>query len=87
MYSYSLLEPRCFYLIQEKPDTAVTVIEVTVETDHCVYIKKYGQVLEYDWKKKSDTMHDIIECMTDEKVKEFMTVFYEGWDAYEEEDE
>ena len=38
MYSYALLENGCHYLIQEKEDSPITLIQVTVESDHCLYI-------------------------------------------------
>lgn len=87
MYSYALLEPQCYYLIQEKPEDAVSLIRVTVETDHCLYITRYAEVPELEWKRKSDTVHDILECLSDEKVKEWDTVYKDNQDAYYEEED
>ena len=39
------------------------------------------------WKKKSDLLHDILECLSDEKVKEWESAYKEGWDTYLEEED
>jgi len=36
MYSYGLLEPGCYYLVQEEIESAIELIKVTVESDHCM---------------------------------------------------
>jgi hypothetical protein len=87
MYNYALLEPGCHYLIQEKENEPVTLIKVAVESDHCLYIVRYGAELELLWKKKSDILHDILECLSDDKVKEWESAYKEGWDTYLEEED
>ena len=52
MYSYALLEPGCYYLIQEKEETEVSLIQVNLETDHCLFVTKYGEEELMNWKKK-----------------------------------
>lgn len=87
MYHYALLEPGCYYLIQEKEASPVTTIKVAVESDHCLYITRYEEGLESVWKKKTDPLFDIIECLSDEKVKEWEAAYKEGLDTYQEEEE
>jgi hypothetical protein len=87
MYTYALLEPGCYYLVQETPEGPVITIKVAVESDHCLYITRYQEMAESVWKKKTDALFDIIECLTDEKVKEWEAAYKEGWDAYHEEEE
>lgn len=87
MYNYALLEPGCYYLIQEKEESPVTTIKVAVESDHCLYITRYEEGLESVWKKKTDPLFDIIECLSDEKVKEWEAAYKEGLDTYQEEEE
>ncbi len=86
MYTYELLETGCYYLIKERVDMGITLIKVSVETDHCMYVVKYNDPLETEWKLKSDTIHDIVECLTDEKVKVWEKQ-YIAEDAYSEDDE
>ena len=86
MYSYGLLEPGCYYLVQETTDTQVELIKVSMESDQCMYIFKYHDELISQWRRKSDPIHDIIECMSDEKVEQWQKQ-YNSNDAYYEEDE
>ena len=88
MYSYALLEPGCYYLIQEKENDALGLVQVKVISDHCMYVEKYTDVVLQEWKRKSDAIFDIIELLSDDVVKEWNKTYYRSEDAYyEEEDE
>lgn len=87
MYTYALLEPGCYYLLQEAADSSLRILKVAVETDLCLYVTTYDETVSSCWKKKTDPIHDIIECLSDEKVKEWESAFKEGWDAYYEEED
>jgi len=87
MYSYALLETGCYYLIQEKQDSAISLIRITMETDHCMFVTSYGEAPLMEWKKKTDTIHDILELMDDGKVKEWESIYNDNQDAYYEEDD
>ena len=87
MYSYALLEPGCHYLIQEKEDEPVTLIKVTVETDQCLYVTQFDEVPVLTWKKKNDGIFDILELLSDDKVKEWESVYNDNQDAYYEEED
>lgn len=87
MYTYALLEPGCHYLLQETPESPVTIIKVSVETDLCLFVTSYQETVDSKWKKKTDPIHDIIECLSDEKVKEWESAFKENWGAYYEEED
>ena len=71
MYSYTLLETGCYYLIQEKEDLPIQLIQVTMESDHCVFVTVYGDEEVLTWKKKTDPILDIIELLSDDAVKEW----------------
>ena len=87
MYTYALLEPGCHYLLQETEQSSVSIIKVSVETDLCLYVTAYNETVESCWKKKTDPIYEIIECLSDEKVKEWETAFKENWNAYYEEED
>ena len=87
MYSYALLEPGCFYLVQEKENEGVTLLQVKVASDHCMYVEKYNEQIIQEWKRKTDPIHDIIELLSDEYVKEWTNAYYSSEDAYHEEDD
>jgi hypothetical protein len=87
MYSYALLEQGCYYLIQEKEESPVNLIRVTVETDHCLYVTKFVDDETMEWKKKTDPIFDIIELLSDEAVKEWEAIYNTDAYNYEEDDE
>ncbi len=87
MYSYALLESGCHYLVQEKEESPVTLIKVTVETDHCLYVTRYADNPVMEWKKKNDPIFDILELLSDDKVREWQSVYNDNQDAYYEEDD
>lgn len=87
MYSYGLLEPGCYYLVQEETDSTIDLIKVTVESDHCMYIFKYGDETVTEWKRKTDKLHDIIECLSDEMVEAWEKHYNNNEESYYEEDE
>jgi hypothetical protein len=87
MYSYALLETGCYYLIQEKEDLPIQLIQVTMDTDHCVFVTLYGDEEVLNWKKKTDPILDIIELLSDEAVKEWQDLYNKDAYNYEEEDD
>ena len=87
MYSYALLEPECFYLVQEKKNDALTLLQVKVETDTAMYVLKFKDSEMGVWKKKTDDIYDIIELLSDDAVKKWKEVYYNNEDAYYEGDD
>ena len=87
MYTYELLETGCYYLIKEKEDSMITLIKVAMESDHCLFIVKYEDPTDTEWKMKKDKLFDIIECLSDAAVKEWELYYKSSEDAYSEEDD
>lgn len=87
MYSYALLEPGCYYLVQEKEDDKLTLLQVKVISDHCMYVEKYTETVLQEWKRKTDAIFDIVELLSDDAVKEWTSAYYKNEDAYYEEDD
>ncbi len=87
MYTYDLLETGCYYLVKEKEDSPVTLIKVSMESDHCLFIQRFDDLTKTEWKLKKDIIHDIIECLSDEAVKVWEEQYQSNQDAYYEEDD
>ena len=87
MYSYGLLEPGCYYLVQEKNDSTINLVKVTTETDHCMYVFTYDDQMVTGWKRKTDPIYDIIECLSDQAVEEWEKQYNSNEDAYHEDDD
>ena len=87
MYSYGLLETGCYYLVQEKEDSPITLIRVAIVSDHCMYVFVYNDETVTEWKRKTDKIHDIIECLSDEAIEAWEKEYNSNNEAYYEEDE
>ncbi|HVM88710.1 MAG TPA: hypothetical protein VMT76_11025 [Puia sp.] len=89
MYSYALLERNCYYLIREKEESPIELVKINFETDYCLHVSKLGQETILEWRMKTDAIHDILELLDDDKVKEWQTVQKdnEGSYNYEEDEE
>ena len=87
MYSYGLLERGCYYLVQEKKDSPIALIKVTSESDYCMYVFTYDDQLTTGWKRRTDPIHDIIECLSDQAVEDWEKQYNSNEDAYHEEED
>lgn len=87
MYTYELLETGCYYLVKEKEDSMITLIKVAMESDHCLFIMKFEDPTDTEWKLKKDSLFDIIECLSDDAVKEWEIFYKSSQDAYKEEED
>ncbi len=87
MYSYALLEPGCYYLIQEKTEAPISLIRINVESDHCVFLSRFQGEEILEWKRKTDPISDIIELLSDEAVASWETAYNATFNFEEEDDE
>jgi hypothetical protein len=88
MYSYALLEKNCYYLIQETEESPVSLIKVNLETEQCMYVSKYADEQLNEWKKKGDQIFDILELVSDDKIKDWESIYNDNQGSYNyEEDE
>ena len=88
MYSYALLEKDCYYLIQETEASPVSLIKVNLETEQCMYVSKYADETLTEWKRKGDPIFDIIVLVSDDKIKDWESIYNDNPGTYNyEEDE
>ncbi len=88
MYSYALLEKNCYYLIQETETSPVQLIKVNLETEQCMYVSRYADEQVTEWKKKGDAIFDILELVSDDKIKDWESIYNDNQGTYNyEEDE
>ena len=88
MYSYALLENNCYYLIQETELSPVHLIKVNLETEQCMYVSRYADEQVNEWKKKGDPIFDILELVSDDKIKDWESIYNDNQGSYNyEEDE
>lgn len=87
MYTYELLETGCYYLVKENEDSDILLIKVALETDHCLFIQRFEDPTSSEWRLKKEKLQDIIECLSDESVKEWELHYKSSEDAYYEDDD
>jgi len=87
MYSYDLLENGCYYLIKEKEASPVVMIKVAVASDHCLFIQRFDDLMQTEWKLKKESIFDIIECLEDNTVKAWEEHYKSNADTYYDEEE
>lgn len=87
MYGYDLLEPGYYYLVQEKENENPVLMQVRLVTDYGVFIERYLDTVKQEWRRRTDTLFDIIELLSDDAVKEWFDIYYSNEDAYKEDDE
>ena len=65
------------YLINEYDGDTVLLVEPIMKTESCVLILIHEDVESIVWKKLNDTIFEIIEELSEEKVEEYELLFEE----------
>ncbi len=65
------------YLINEYDGDNVLLVEPILKTESCVLILIHEDVESIVWKKLNDTIFEIIEELSEEKVEEYELLFEE----------
>ena len=87
MYSYGLLERGCYYLVQEKEHEPVNLIKVNMETDYCMFVARYLDTVQMEWRRKTDPIFDILELVSEEKIKDWESIYNDNQDTYNYEED
>jgi len=87
MYSYDLLEPGCYYLVQEKQSGPICLIKVSVVSDHCMYVSRFEDTEVMEWRRKTDPIFDIIELLDEKAVQAWESEYNKDMYNYEEDEE
>lgn len=82
MYSYAILEPDCYYLVQLVENAPLSLIQVKVVSDYAMYVVSYGNELTMKWVKKSEEIFDIIELLSDEVARKWLDVYTNSEESF-----
>jgi hypothetical protein len=82
MYTYGLMETGRYYLVREYEQGPIQLLQVMMQTDHCLLFQRYGIPIELEWRLLSDPLQDILECLSDEQVSQWKHSFRSYEDAY-----
>lgn len=82
MYNYGLMESGRYYLVREYEQGPIQLLQVMMQTDHCLLYQRYGIPVELEWRMLTDPLQEIIECLSDEQVQQWQYCFRSYEDAY-----
>ena len=77
MKTYADLEVNHFYLIIEKKDEAIELVQPLFATNECILLEQYDDLELNFWRKKSDAIFELVEELTEEQVTEYDELFEE----------
>ena len=86
MATYTNLGIDRYYLIKEGENSDITLVQPVMETNLCLLLLHIDEIETSVWKKKADTVYEIIEELTEEQVAEYEALFEdedEEWDIDE----
>jgi len=89
MATYNELELEHYYLVRETEGGEITLVQPIMETGKCFLVLTIDEVETTAWKKKDDTLAEVIEELTEEQVEEFEEIFEEDDDlsAWQDDEE
>ena len=89
MATYNQLELEHYYLVRETEGGEITLVQPIMETSKCFLVLTIDEIETTAWKKKEDSVAEIIEELTEEQVDEFEEIFEEDDDlsAWEDDEE
>lgn len=89
MSTYAELQPEHFYLVIENEGEEIALLQPILETNNCLLLENQDDYGNIYWKKKSDTIFEIVDELTDEQVAIYEDLYEEDDNelSYEEEDD
>ncbi len=88
MATYADLQPGNFYLLKAENDTEIELVSVLALTDKCMLLRSFGQIEEDFWKKRTDSIEEIVEELDYESASAVLSLYDEEEEEdWEEEDE
>lgn len=87
MATYADLQAGNFYLIRGETDTDIELVSVLALTDQCILMRSFGHEDEDFWKKRTDTIEEVIEELDYDSAAAILALYDEEEEDWEEEDE
>ena len=85
MSTYADLTMNNFYLIKEKEEDEIQLIQLMMETNECYLVSNRDEFEGTYWRKKDDYIYEIVDELTDEQVAEYEELFEDDEDGWMEE--
>ena len=82
MATYNELTLESYYLVREKEENDIVLVQPVMETGKCILLLYIDEIETTTWKKKQDNVFEIIEELTEEQVAEYENLFDSEEDAW-----
>lgn len=95
MATYNDLKIDRYYLIRPNDSADVILVYVLMETEKAVFLEYEAEAETLVWRKKSDTVEEIVEELTEEQADLYESIVYKeeedddsfSWEDLEEDDD
>lgn len=75
MATYSDLQPDFYYVVQEQDGSMLELVFVPLVTEKCVLVEYQDDDQRLVWYRKTDTLHEVVEQLTDEQANIYESLF------------
>jgi hypothetical protein len=75
MPTYFDLQLNRFYLVQEKVNEDIVLVQPLMHTNECVFLTNHGEGEPTLWRKKSEELFEVVEELNDEQLAEYEELF------------
>ncbi len=84
MSTFQHLELDKFYLLKIQEHSEIALIQIAMATEMCVLVYQFAEEDTSYWRKKEDTIAEIIEELTDEMIDEYEDLVLEELEDFED---
>ncbi|WP_153798387.1 hypothetical protein [Foetidibacter luteolus] len=75
MNTYASLQLNRFYLVKENENEEIVLVQPVMETDACYLVMHHDDYESAFWRKKEDSIYEIVDELTDEQLAEYENLF------------
>lgn len=89
MATYNDLELEGYYLVKEKEGAELILVQPVMQTAKSVLLTHIDDIELSIWRKKDDTVYEIVEQLTEEQVYQYQQLFDgddDEFDAWQDEE-
>lgn len=86
MSTYADLEIESYYLVIENEGDDIILVQPLMETDACVLLMNIDEYENTFWRKKEDTLFELVDELSEDQVEQYESIFGDDEDDEEEDD-
>jgi hypothetical protein len=86
MSTYADLDIESYYLVIENEGDDIILVQPLMETDACVLLMNIDEYENTFWRKKEDTLFELVDELSEDQVEEYESIFGDDEEEDEEDD-